>query len=80
MIWCSFAYILWNVCFYLFSAGGVFAALMPKEEYFDEALYTFDIGQNDLTVGFFGNTTLQQVNASIPDIISNFTSNIKVVA
>ncbi|WVY90516.1 hypothetical protein V8G54_036030 [Vigna mungo] len=57
--------------------GGVFAALMPKEEYFDEALYTFDIGQNDLTVGFFGNMTLQQVNASIPDIISNFTSNIK---
>ncbi|XP_047179460.1 esterase-like [Vigna umbellata] len=57
--------------------GGVFAALMPKEEYFDEALYTFDIGQNDITVGFFGNTTLQQVNASIPDIISNFTSNIK---
>ncbi|QCD99519.1 esterase-like [Vigna unguiculata] len=57
--------------------GGVFAALMPKKEYFDEALYTFDIGQNDLTVGFLGNMTLQQVNASVPDIVSNFTSNIK---
>jgi len=53
---------------------------MPKEEYFDEALYTFDIGQNDLTVGFLGNMTLQQVIQSIPDIVSNFTSNIKVVA
>ncbi|KAK7373157.1 hypothetical protein VNO80_06555 [Phaseolus coccineus] len=57
--------------------GGVFATLMPKEEYFDEALYTFDIGQNDLTVGFLGNITLQQVIESIPDIVSNFTSNIK---
>jgi len=61
-------------------AGGVFAALMPKEKYFDEALYTFDIGQNDLTAGFFSNMTLQQVKESIPDIISDFTSNIKVVA
>ncbi|KAG4383403.1 hypothetical protein AAZX31_13G063300 [Glycine max] len=57
--------------------GGVFAALMPKEEYFQEALYTFDIGQNDLTAGFSGNMTLLQVNASIPDIIKSFTSNIK---
>lgn len=61
-------------------AGGVFATLMPKEEYFHEALYTFDIGQNDLTAGFFGNMTLQQFNATIPDIIKSFTSNIKVVA
>uniref|UniRef100_A0A368UH71 Uncharacterized protein n=1 Tax=Glycine max TaxID=3847 RepID=A0A368UH71_SOYBN len=50
---------------------------MPKEEYFQEALYTFDIGQNDLTAGFSGNMTLLQVNASIPDIIKSFTSNIK---
>ncbi|CAJ1971882.1 unnamed protein product [Sphenostylis stenocarpa] len=57
--------------------GGVFATLMPREEYFDEALYTFDIGQNDLTAGIFGNMTLQQVNVSTPDIISTFTSNIK---
>lgn len=57
--------------------GGVFATLMPKEEYFHEALYTFDIGQNDLTAGFFGNMTLQQFNATIPDIIKSFTSNIK---
>ncbi|TKY56152.1 Esterase protein [Spatholobus suberectus] len=56
--------------------GGVFATLMPKEEYFPEALYTFDIGQNDLTAGFFGNMTLLQVNASVPDIIRSFTSNV----
>ncbi|XP_027368349.1 esterase-like [Abrus precatorius] len=57
--------------------GGVFATLMPKEEYFAEALYTYDIGQNDLTAGFFGNMTLQQVNDSIPDIVNNFTANVK---
>lgn len=70
----------WYVLILIFVTGGVFAALMPKEEYFQEALYTFDIGQNDLTAGFSGNMTLLQVNASIPDIIKSFTSNIKVVA
>ncbi|AES59828.1 GDSL-like lipase/acylhydrolase [Medicago truncatula] len=57
--------------------GGVFATLIPKEEYFSKALYTFDIGQNDLTGGFFGNVTIQQVNATIPDIVNNFIVNIK---
>ncbi|KAL2317802.1 hypothetical protein Fmac_031678 [Flemingia macrophylla] len=57
--------------------GGVFATLMPKQEYFDRALYTFDIGQNDLTAMFFSNMTLQQVNASVPDIVKTFTSYIK---
>ena len=52
---------------------------MPKEEYFDKALYTFDIGQNDLGAGFFGNLTVQQVNATVPDIVNAFSKNIKVV-
>ncbi|KAK4753610.1 hypothetical protein SAY87_001714 [Trapa incisa] len=29
--------------------GGVFEKLLPKEDHFNQALYTFDIGQNDLT-------------------------------
>jgi hypothetical protein len=53
--------------------------LVPKEDYFSKALYTFDIGQNDLTAGFFGNATIQQVNATIPDIVNSFIENIKVV-
>ncbi|KAI4337817.1 hypothetical protein L6164_016188 [Bauhinia variegata] len=57
--------------------GGIFASLMPKAEYFPEALYTFDIGQNDLGAGFFTNMTVQQVNASVPDIINGFTTNVK---
>ncbi|TKY56148.1 Esterase protein [Spatholobus suberectus] len=57
--------------------GGIFASLMPKQEYFHKALYTFDIGQNDLGAGFFGNLTVQQVNASVPDIVSAFSKNVK---
>nr|XP_012570621.1 uncharacterized protein LOC101514585 [Cicer arietinum] len=57
--------------------GGVFATLMPKEDYFSKALYTFDIGQNDLTAGFFSNATLEQVNATIPDMVNTFIENIK---
>lgn len=52
---------------------------MPKEDYFSKALYTFDIGQNDLGEGFFGNMTIQEVNASVPDIITGFSTNIKVI-
>ena len=59
--------------------GGIFASLMPKEDYFSKALYTFDIGQNDLGEGFFGNMTIQEVNASVPDIITGFSTNIKVI-
>ncbi|KAK7385182.1 hypothetical protein VNO78_30895 [Psophocarpus tetragonolobus] len=57
--------------------GGVFACLMPKREYFDEALYTFVIGQNDLGAGFSGNMTVQQVNAPVPDMVNVFSKNIK---
>ncbi|WJX16668.1 hypothetical protein P8452_06666 [Trifolium repens] len=57
--------------------GGVLATLIPKEDYFSKALYTFDIGQNDLTAGFFGNATIQQVIVTIPDIVNKFIEIIK---
>ncbi|XP_050251222.1 esterase-like isoform X5 [Quercus robur] len=57
--------------------GGIFATLMPKGDYFSKALYTFDIGQNDLGEGFFGNMTIEEVNASIPDIVNKFSINVK---
>ncbi|GLJ08231.1 hypothetical protein SUGI_0084530 [Cryptomeria japonica] len=50
---------------------------LPKPEYFNKALYTFDIGQNDLTAGFFLNMTVDQVRAFIPDVISQFSTIIK---
>ncbi|CAK7346979.1 unnamed protein product [Dovyalis caffra] len=56
--------------------GGVFAQLMPKDEYFQKALYTFDIGQNDLGAGFFGNMSVEEVNASVPSIVDAFSTNV----
>lgn len=57
--------------------GLLIASLIPKGEYFPKALYTFDIGQNDLGEGFFENRTIQQVNASVPDIVNKFSENVK---
>ena len=63
---------------FVFLAGGIYANLMPKRDYFTKALYTFDIGQNDLGEGFFSNMTIQEVNASVPDIVNKFSTNVKV--
>ncbi|XP_068652097.1 GDSL esterase/lipase At3g26430-like [Aristolochia californica] len=57
--------------------GGVFKDLMPKGEDFSRALYTFDIGQNDLTHCFFNNMTSAEVRANVPDILRQFTSIVK---
>lgn len=47
----------------------------PKD--FSKALYTFDIGQNDLAIGF-QNMTEEQLKATIPLILKNFTIALKV--
>ncbi|XP_048331436.2 esterase-like isoform X2 [Ziziphus jujuba] len=54
-------------------------SLSPKThgEYFKQALYTFDIGQNDLGQCFFSNLSIAMVNASVPDIINSFSTNFK---
>ncbi|GMN51782.1 hypothetical protein TIFTF001_020942 [Ficus carica] len=57
--------------------GEIHAKLMSREEYFKRALYTFDIGQNDLGEGFFSNKSLQEVNQSVPDIVNSFSTNFK---
>lgn len=56
----------------------MFEKLLPKEDYFGRALYTFDIGQNDLTSGFKLNMTVEQVKAYVPDLISQFSDTLKV--
>ncbi|OMO81626.1 Lipase, GDSL [Corchorus olitorius] len=40
--------------------GGVYETLMPKHEDFSKALYTFDIGQNDLAAGYFLNMSTDE--------------------
>ncbi|EEF48396.1 Esterase precursor, putative [Ricinus communis] len=51
--------------------------LIHDKDYFGRALYTFDIGQNDLGAGFFGNLSVEEVNASVPDIVNSFSVNVK---
>uniref|UniRef100_A0A0E0EDR6 Esterase n=1 Tax=Oryza meridionalis TaxID=40149 RepID=A0A0E0EDR6_9ORYZ len=59
--------------------GGIYRELLPKAEYFSQALYTFDIGQNDITTGFFINMTSEQVIAYIPDLMERLTNIIQNV-
>ncbi|GMN41515.1 hypothetical protein TIFTF001_010739 [Ficus carica] len=59
--------------------GGVFEKLLPKEVVFSSALYTFDIGQNDLTAGYFLNMTTSQVKAYVPELLDQFKTIVKNV-
>ncbi|CAL2231207.1 unnamed protein product [Prunus armeniaca] len=59
--------------------GEVFGKLLPKKDYFSQALYTFDIGQNDLTAGYKLNLTTEQVKAYVPDVLSQLSHTIKIV-
>ncbi|KAB1213143.1 hypothetical protein CJ030_MR5G015865 [Morella rubra] len=59
--------------------GGVFEKLLPEADYFSAALYTFDIGQNDLTAGYKLNMTTEQVKAYVPDVLSQLSNIIKRV-
>ena len=57
--------------------GGVYETLLPKEEDFSNALYTFDIGQNDLTAGYFLNMSTDEVKAYVPDVLNQFQTIIQ---
>ncbi|XP_062110439.1 alpha-L-fucosidase 3-like [Humulus lupulus] len=61
------------------SQGGVFKKLLPKAKFFSQALYTFDIGQNDLTSGYFSNMTTSQVKDNVPDVLEQFKNVVKYV-
>ncbi|KAG6508090.1 GDSL esterase/lipase At3g26430-like [Zingiber officinale] len=58
---------------------GLFKDQLPKEEYFSQALYTIDIGQNDLTEGYFRNWTTDEVKSAIPDILDKFVLAIQSI-
>lgn len=60
-------------------ADARFKDFLPKKEYFSKALYTIDIGQNDLGMGFFTNMSIEAVNASVPDMINRLSEHIKVI-
>ncbi|KAI3931538.1 hypothetical protein MKW92_011140 [Papaver armeniacum] len=58
------------------SRGGDFQILMPKNESFSRGLYTFDIGQNDVTSYYIG-MPMEQVRDLISDTLNQFSENIK---
>ncbi|KAL3835620.1 hypothetical protein ACJIZ3_010356 [Penstemon smallii] len=58
---------------------GFFQKLLPEEDYFSRALYTFDIGQNDLTAGYKLNLSTEQVKAYVPDVLGQFSNVIEQV-
>lgn len=61
------------------ASADVFRALVPHSGVFSKALYTFDIGQNDLTAGYFMNMTTVQVRDYVPDVLDQFTTVVKSV-
>lgn len=50
---------------------------LPRPEDFSKALYTFDIGQNDIAAGF-RTMSNEQFKAVIPDIIGQFAAAVQV--
>lgn len=50
---------------------------LPRQEDFAKALYTFDIGQNDLSVGF-RKMSFDQLRAAMPDIVNQLASAVQV--
>lgn len=63
----------------LLHVGGIYKEILPRAEYFSQALYTFDIGQNDITSSYFVNNTTEEVEAIIPDLMERLTSIIQVL-
>jgi phospholipase/lecithinase/hemolysin len=57
-------------------ANRLYAMSLPRPEWFSKALYTTDIGQNDLNAGLIS-LTEEQVKASIPGLIDHFASAIE---
>ncbi|KAL5730323.1 acetylajmaline esterase [Ranunculus cassubicifolius] len=56
--------------------GNKFGKYIPTKAFFEQGLYTFDIGQNDLAGAFYSKTE-DQILASIPTILSEFETGIK---
>lgn len=61
------------------SKGGIYREILPRAEYFSQALYTFDIGQNDITSSYFVNKSTEEVQGIIPDLMERLTSIIQSV-
>ena len=53
--------------------------MLPEANSFSKALYTIDIGQNDLTAGYFAKKTVQEIGTTdVPELISQFKTAVTV--
>lgn len=60
--------------------GGIYREILPKPDHLvSKALYTFDIGANDLAMGYLENMTTAQVEAYVPDLMERLASAIQTV-
>ncbi|WVZ66513.1 hypothetical protein U9M48_015722 [Paspalum notatum var. saurae] len=60
--------------------GGIYREILPRADYFSQALYTFDIGQNDITSSYLQcNKSTEEVQGIIPDLMERLTSIIQSV-
>ncbi|KAK1318971.1 GDSL esterase/lipase [Acorus calamus] len=57
--------------------GGVFKYLMPLQKYFSQALYTIDIGANDILQAYVQSLTDVEIRAIIHDGLGILASSIK---
>ncbi|XP_065864378.1 GDSL esterase/lipase At1g54790-like isoform X2 [Euphorbia lathyris] len=53
-----------------------FQRYLPQENYFNQGVYMFDLGQNDLDGAFYSKSE-EQVVASIPNMLSEFESGME---
>jgi hypothetical protein len=59
--------------------GGIKKYMVPSQEYFAEALYTIDIGQNDLTAILFPSLNMSPENY-LQVALQRFATVIKVLS
>lgn len=73
-----FLFLYWNLLLLMILAKNPYdREKLTRPEDYSKALYTFDIGQNDLAVGF-RKLSIDQLRAALPDIANQFASAIQV--
>jgi len=64
--------------FCIIGVDAPFKSRLPKSMNFSNALYTIDIGQNDLSFGLMS-SDIKSIRSTIPDILSQFSLGLQVM-
>lgn len=65
--------------FHVFVTDKKLQEFIPSQESFRQALYMFDVGQNDLDGAFYSKSE-DEVLALIPIILTEFEAGVKVIS